>query len=128
MRVFPRRGEEAPRAPTLAAWRKALAAGADPARMVAGAKAYAASVAGRERRFVVSAARWLAEERWPAPAPPADNAPRVEKVFISATSPEWREWADYWRATRRKSPPVDPNKGGWWFPSKTPPAPLEQAA
>jgi len=128
LRVFPQREGDNPRAPALAAWCKAIAAGADPARMVAGAKAYAASIAGRERRFVVSAARWLAEERWPQAAPaPAANAPRVEKIFISAASPEWRAWAEYWRATRRKGLPVDPNKGGWWFPSKSPPAPLEKA-
>ncbi len=108
---------------------QAIAAGADPARMVAGAKAYAVSVAGRERRFVVSAARWISEERWPQAAPaPAANAPSVEKIFISATSPEWRAWEDHWRATRRKGPPIDSDKGGWWFPSKCPPAPLERAA
>jgi hypothetical protein len=127
-RVFPRRDADNPQAPALAAWRKAIAAGADPARIVAGAKAYAASVAGRERRFVVSAARWLAEERWPQAAPaPADNTPRVETVWISATSPEWRAWAERWRATKGKSPPVDA-KGGWRFPLQYRPAPLEQAA
>jgi hypothetical protein len=125
-RVFPRRDGDNPRAPALAAWRKAIAAGADPARMVAGAKAYAASVAGRERRFVMSAARWLAEERWPAAAPAA-TVPRVEMVWVSATSPEWRAWADRWRASKGKSPPVDA-KGGWRFPLQYRPAPLENAA
>jgi hypothetical protein len=126
--VFPRRDDETPRAPALAAWRKAIAAGAGPARIVAGAKAYAASVAGRERRFVVSAARWLSEERWPQAAPaPAANAAHVETVWISATSPEWRAWAERWRASKGKSPPTDA-KGGWRFPLQYRPAPLEQAA
>jgi hypothetical protein len=125
-RVFPRRDDDNPRAPALAAWRKAIAAGADPAGIIAGAKAYAASVAGRERRFVMSAARWLAEERWPAAAPAA-TAPRVETVWVSATSRDWSAWADRWRATKGKSPPVDA-KGGWRFPLQYRPAPLEQAA
>ena len=126
LRVYPRRDGDHPRAPTLAAWRRAVAAGADPARIIAGAKAYAASVAGLERRFVVSAARYLAEERWPQAAPAA-RTPIVETVWVSATSPEWRAWADHWRATKGKSPPVDA-RGGWRFPSRCPPAPLEQAA
>ncbi len=126
--AFPRRDGDNPRAPALAAWRKAIAAGAHPALILAGARAYAASAAGLERRFVVSAARWLSEERWPQDAPaPAGNAPRVETVWISATSPDWRAWSDHWRATKGKRPPVDA-KGGWRFPSKCPPAPLEQAA
>ncbi len=128
LRVFPRRDGDHPRAPTLAAWRRAIAACADPARIIAGAKDYAASVAGLERRFIVSAARWLSEERWPQPAPaPAANAPRVETIWISATSPDWRAWCDHWRATKGKRPPVDA-RGGWRFPSQYPPAPLEQAA
>ncbi len=114
--------------PTLAAFRQAVAAGADPARIIAGAKAYAASVAGRERRFVVSAARWLAEERWPQAAPaPGANAPRVATVWISATSPEWSDYADRYRAAKGRSPPVDAN-GGWRFSPQCPTAPLEQAA
>jgi hypothetical protein len=128
LRVFPRRDRDNPRSPALAGWRKAIAAGADAARIIAGAKDYAASVAGRERRFVVSASRWLAEERWPQAAPSRDpDASRVETVWVSATAPEWRAWAEHWRATKGKSPPVDV-KGGWRFPSRHPPAPLEQAA
>ena len=126
--VFPRRDDETPRAPALAAWRKALASGGDAARIIAGAKAYAASVAGRERRFVVSAARFLAEERWPQAAPAsATNAPRVETVWISATSRDWNAWAERWRASKGKSPPLDA-KGGWRFPLQFRPAPLENAA
>ncbi len=127
LRVFPRRDGEHPRAATLAALRRAVAAGADPARIVAGARVYAASVAGRERRFVVSAVRWLSEGRWPQAAPAHANAPRVDTVWISATSPSWPGYADRYRAAKGKSPPVDA-KGGWRFPPQCPPAPLEQAA
>jgi hypothetical protein len=42
-------------------------------------------------------------------------------VWISASAPEWRAWAAYWRATKGKTPPQD-KRGGWRFPSRTPPA------
>jgi hypothetical protein len=126
LRVLPRRAGDHPRAPTTVEWRKAIAAGADPARVIAGAKAYGASVAGLERRFVVSAARWLAEERWPRAPAPAANAPRVEKKRILATSPEWSGYADRFRATHGKSPPIV--DGGWWFEPQCQPAPLDKAA
>jgi hypothetical protein len=134
--AFPSRDGDNPEQPALAAFRKAVAAGADPKAIILGAKAYASATAGRERRYVASAVRWLSEGRWrggsqsttnpnlgasistPTPAP---------GVWISATSAEWRAWADRWRETKGKSPPVDA-KGGWRFPSQYPPAPLEQAA
>jgi hypothetical protein len=126
--AFPSRDGDNPEQPALEAFRKAVAAGAEPEAIIGGAKAYASATAGRERRYVASAARWLSEERWRQAGPvPAAHAPIVETVWISATSPDWRTWADHWRATKGKSPPVDA-KGGWRFPSKYPPAPLEQAA
>ena len=42
-------------------------------------------------------------------------------VWISASAPEWRAWAEYWRATKGRTPPQD-KRGGWRFPSRTPPA------
>ncbi len=96
--AFPQREGDNPEQPGLAAFRKAIAAGADPEAIIAGAKAYASATAGRERRYIASAARWLSEERW-RQAAPAANAPIVETVWISATSPEWRAWAEHWRAT-----------------------------
>ncbi len=42
-------------------------------------------------------------------------------IWISATSPEWRAWATYWRETKGKAPPQD-KRGGWRFPSRFPPA------
>ena len=44
----------------------------------------------------------------------------ASSVWISATSPEWRAWAAYWRETKGKAPPTD-KRGGWRFPSRTPP-------
>jgi len=49
-------------------------------------------------------------------------------VWIAQTSPEWAPWADFFRATKGKSPPID-KRGGWRFPSLAPPqAPLAIAA
>jgi hypothetical protein len=74
-RAFPSREGDNPEQPALAAFRKAVAAGADPKAVIAGAKAYASATAGRERRYVASAARWLSEERWRQAAPiPASNS------------------------------------------------------
>ena len=127
-RAFPSRDGDNPEQPALAAFRKAVAAGADPKAIISGAKAYASATAGRERRYIASATRWLSEERWRQAEPaPAAQTPRVETVWISATSPEWRAWAEHWRATKGKSPPVDA-KGGWRFPSLNPPEPQPMAA
>jgi len=120
---FPKRDGDNPEGPARAAWSKALGKGADSALLIVGAKAYAATVAGREPKYIASAARWLGEERWRGAAPPK-GAPGV---WIKQGSPEWVPWSDHWRATKGKSPPVDA-KGGWRFPSRIPPAPLEQAA
>jgi hypothetical protein len=131
-RAFPQRDGDNPEQPALAAFRKAVAAGADPEAIIAGAKAYANATAGRERRYIASATRWLGECRWKGEQALASNlrapiATPAPTVWISATSPGWSAWADHWRATKGKSPPVDA-KGGWRFPSKYPPALLEQAA
>lgn len=119
--AFPSRDGDNPKAPALSAWRKAVAGGADPAAIIAGAKAYAAATVGRERRFIVGAARWLAEQRWlgdgakddaPSPVQPAG-------AWIKQGSPEWEAWTAHWQATKGKRPPIDA-KGGWRFPSRWP--------
>jgi len=130
-RAFPSRDGDNPEQPALAAFRKAVAAGADPKAIIAGARAYASATAARERRYVASAARWLGERRWRGETPATNqNLGRLTtapSVWISATSPEWRAWADRWRETKGKSPPVDA-KGGWRFPSLNPPEPQPMAA
>ena len=45
----------------------------------------------------------------------------VQSIWISASAPEWRAWAAYWRATKGRTPPTDKH-GGWRFPSRIPPA------
>ncbi len=128
-RAFPRRDGDNAKKPALEAFQKAIAAGVDPGRIIAGAKAYASAVAGRERRYIASAARWLSEARWSGDTPSLGNAAptAVAGVWISSTSPEWTAWADHWRTTKGKSPPIDGNNG-WRFPTRLPPSPLENAA
>jgi hypothetical protein len=130
--AFPSRDGDNPEQPARSAFQNAVAAGADPAAIIAGAKAYAVTVATRDRRYVASAARWLAEARWQGGSQPttATSSPATTPapgLWIAQGSPEWRAWSEHWRATKGKTPPVDA-KGGWRFPLQYPPAPLEQAA
>jgi hypothetical protein len=126
-KAFPSRDGDNPIEPARAAWREVVAGGAEAERMIAAAKAYAASVAGRERRYVASAARWLGERRWQGAQPISQTTTAAPGVWIMKDSPDWTAWAGHWRATKGKSPPVDA-KGGWRFPSQHPPAPIERAA
>lgn len=120
--AFPARDDGNPKPPVLAAWRKAIVVeGADPGRLIAAARAYAEAVAGRERRFIVSAARWLSEGRWRAAGAPQPAATVAEAgVWIKQGSAEWESWSAHWRETKGKRPPIDA-KGGWRFPTLTPP-------
>jgi len=61
---------------------------------------------------VVAAVREFYEQSATIPA---------QSIWISATSPEWREWETFWRTTKGRTPPTD-KRGGWRFPSRTPPA------
>ncbi|ATQ67366.1 MULTISPECIES: winged helix-turn-helix domain-containing protein [Methylosinus] len=128
--TFPARDEESPREPALAAWRRAVVDdGADQAQLIRAAKAYAAAIASRERRFICSPARWLSEARWRASGPPqaAEAAPEPAGVWIEVGKPGWEEWSAWWRATKRRSPPID-KLGGWRFPSALPPEAPQLAA
>jgi hypothetical protein len=117
--AFPEREDGHDREATLPAWRAAVAR-APAERVIAGAVAYAADVEGRERRFVMSARRWLQEGRWrDLPRPAAHAAPAL--VWVAYGSPEWAQWAAFYRATKGKTPPLD-RRGGWRFPTRTPPA------
>jgi hypothetical protein len=49
---------------TLAAWRNAIASGADPKKIVDAAQAYARDRAGQEARFTKFSANWLRDERY----------------------------------------------------------------
>jgi hypothetical protein len=130
--AFPSRNGDNPIEPARTAFRKAVAAGANPKAIIVAAKAYASSTAGRERRYIASAARWLGECRWQGglqstTGPNLIPSTAAPGVWISATSPEWWAWSNHWRATKGKSPPLDA-KGGWRFPSLNPPEPQPLAA
>jgi hypothetical protein len=126
IQAFPQREGGNERAAARTAWRGAVARCADPERIIAGALAYAAATAGRERRYVMSARRWLNESRWrDVVVAVIGEKPRL--IWIDYGTPEWWAWSNHWRATKGKSPPVD-TKGGWRFPSLTPPEPQPMAA
>ena len=128
-RAFPKRDGDNPEAPARAAWRKAVAGGADPAAIIAGARSYAAATKDRERKFIASAARWLTEARYSASggAAPARGAPAETGVWVEQGSPEWGQWAAWWRASKGKGPPIN-SRGGWRFPSLSPPDAARVAA
>ncbi len=124
--AFPERDEPHAAEPARAAWRKAVRDGAAPETLIAGASAYRTATAGRERRFVVSAARWLAEGRWRDAAPKPAAPLKEPGVWIADGSPEWRAWAVHWQETRGVSPPRDA-KNGWRFPTLWPPSAVAAA-
>jgi hypothetical protein len=105
--AFPEREGDNPRQPAALAWAKAIHAGADPAELIRAARAYREAVAGRERRFIVSAVRWLSEGRWRDSRAPqrAETAPAG--VWIASGSAEWEAWSAHWRETKGKRPPID---------------------
>jgi hypothetical protein len=126
MKAFPQRDGGNDLEAAWTAWQGAVARGADPEMIVAGALAYAAATAGRERRYVMSARRWLNESRW-RDVVFAEIGEKPRLIWIEYGSSEWWAWAEHWRATKGKSPPVDA-KGGWRFPSLNPPEPQPMAA
>ena len=110
----------------LADWHELYCAG----HLIEGAVAYAAAVAGREKRFICSAARWLSEGRWreSAPVSRASEA-HVEApgVWLAVGSPGWNAWAVWWKENKGVTPPRD-SRDGWRFPAPMPPARGEEAA
>ncbi len=109
--------------PARRAFRDAVAAGHDPTEIIAGAKAYAASMRDKDRKFLLSASRWLAERRWQGLAPKAASPAGAPGVWVENGTPEWSAWT----AFRGKTAPIDA-RGGWRFPSRLPPASLDRAA
>jgi hypothetical protein len=117
--AFPERDEPTPREPVALAWGKAVHAGADPAELVRSAKAYREATAGREKRFIVGAVRWLSEGRWRSTTE-LHPVTAEAGVWVKQGSAEWEAWSAHWQATKGKRPPIDA-KGGWRFPTLAPP-------
>lgn len=126
--VFPPRQDGQPRAPALSAWRKAISAGANPNKIISGARAYAEIAKGRDAKFICSAARWLSEERW-RDADNEQTAPTTAPgVWIKQGSEQWVAWDNHHRATRGKGLPLDA-RGGWRVPTPFPePETITEAA
>lgn len=80
--TYPRRDGSNPKQPAEQKFVRLVEAGTDPAEITAGARRYAAAVAGEDPRFVAQAVTWLNQGRWrddhvpPARAGPAGNRPR----------------------------------------------------
>jgi hypothetical protein len=53
--------------------------------------------------------------------PIADLCRMVGKVFVAVEQPEWKLWDAYLRKHTGKGSPIN-QRGGWYFPSRTPPA------
>lgn len=127
--AYPSRDGDNPRQPAEAAFRRAVADGADPEAMIAAARRYAAAVAGREGRYICSAVRWLTERRFEGSKPVTTATPATAPTghWVEAGSAAWAAWSDHWRETKGRTPPVDA-KGGWRFPAPMPPAAVTEVA
>jgi hypothetical protein len=123
--AFPKREGDNAEAPARTAWRKAIAAGEQPITIIAAAKAYANSMAGRDRRYIASAVRWLGERRWQGETP-RQAISSAAKKRVKRDSQAGEAWEAYGRSTLGKGYPW--SNGHWWFENEFPPTPLENAA
>jgi hypothetical protein len=122
MAIFPPRDEPHDAAAAREAWERAIGR-TDSEAIILGAEAYARAREGQPARYTMGAARWLREARWRDVGPvSAQKGEQLPLVWISFGSREWEAWAEFYRATRGKTPPQD-MRGGWRFPSRWPPAP-----
>jgi biotin operon repressor len=63
-----------------------------------------------------------ADSTFSVAAPATSPQPAQSGGFwIAQGAPGWEPWADFWRTRHGKSPPTD-RRGGWRFPSRSPPA------
>ncbi|MFK0140666.1 hypothetical protein [Streptomyces murinus] len=73
---------------TLEAWRTALAAGADPRKIITAAQAYAREKAGEDFRYVKYSVNWLRERRYEDTYAPEPNG----RPHLRAVSGDWQPW------------------------------------
>ena len=127
--AYPSRDGANPIEPARTAFRKALGQGADPAKMIYEAKAYADATTGRDRRYIASATRWLDERRW-QDAPPADDTPAAKpKIAVNRDSPAGEAWEAHGRRLNGRGYPWV--NGTWCFETEWPadaPKTLEAAS
>lgn len=98
--AFPKRDGSNPRSPAEVAYRREVANGADPADILAGARAYASAQkrehGGAKSRYTAQAATWLNQKRWRDELP-ANGHTATGKTFKDFTEIEWSSWLDYCR-------------------------------
>ena len=87
--VYPRRPGN-PRKPAFEKFVTKVKAGADPEAIIAGAKAYAILVEGKDPQFTAQTVTWLNQERWTS-----------ETTAQPAAAPNWAERVDNYYATYR---------------------------
>lgn len=80
--AYPRREGANPKEPARKKFDQALKSGVEFGEIMAGAKAYAASMAGKEPRFVAQAVTWLNQSRWQDDYRPvgAHDPPKVTRL------------------------------------------------
>lgn len=96
-------------------------------RLLEGLDRYAASVAGKEPKYIKHATTWLNGAHWDdvipqtngyhPKLPPPD--PSVAGFFIKIDTPQWRSWQEHLLKTTGKGSPCV--NFGWRFPTEWPP-------
>lgn len=118
---YPKREGSNPKQPASKSFHRAVAAGADPEAIVAGAKRYAAKQLGKDARFVAQAQTWLNQRRWEDEAAEATTeVVAIHGAYVLRETPQWEAWDAHYRQTKGRSPPCDA-RGGWHFPAEWPP-------
>lgn len=104
--AYPRREGANPRKPAADAFRRAVARGVDPAKIIAGAKRLAAKHAGERTPFVPQALTWLNQQRWDddgastSGVPPSPPVPLIPAVVTDEQWTRRLQWArerEQWR-------------------------------
>jgi len=125
--AYPKRDGANPRKPAKAKFEKLVRNGADPEKIIAGAKRYADELAAQNKLstvYVAQAITWLNQERWGDTEPSKQTPAATSKVFLTEDDPRHRAWEKYLIATRGRGPFVvereSDRKRGSYFDSDTP--------
>lgn len=119
--AYPRRPGN-PRKPAYESYKKLIERQKiDPAAILLGTKAYAATRAGEDARYTAHAATFLNQQRFLDFAPEPITAPIESPLFYAAEgTAQLDAWDTHWRATKGVNAPRD-RKFGWWFATEWPP-------
>lgn len=94
----------------------------DPAVILAGTKAFAATRLGENSQFTPMARTFLHREQFLAEFNPSkvNETVLVNGFYAAAESPQLAAWDAKYLAAKGMHGPRD-RKGGWWFPTEWPP-------